>query len=339
LWKGQSVGWVEHKDPNLRKYFFQKKIEEPKKTKIYGGMNMTDYSARDKEGKVTFYVLLWKRKGITLELFDNYWRDVHGPVCSRLPGQFQYWQLHAAHNEGGIFPVVQGVDYSTLDEDQFDGIAELTFKTLEDRQIWFKAAAILMDDEHNIFSKGIGYVTDIGNSITYIDKIEDGSPNGRFGIVKFHVLVKQADNVSVSDFRSYMKDKFASSIVKNNNLIKFRLHLFEPPDLSRPDAAGVSHFEPPEKQYQAGFEIAFKNHIDMENFFASNEYQQAVKEQAKYVKQVCPFPERDPYTFVYNSKMTLAGQRGSSTAQLITSAGAINQLKDDIYNVMIKGEL
>ncbi|MGA9379639.1 MAG: EthD domain-containing protein, partial [Phormidium sp.] len=57
-----------------------------------------DYSARDRNGKVAFYVLLWKRKGISLELFDDYWRDVHGPVCARLPGQHQYWQFHVAHN-------------------------------------------------------------------------------------------------------------------------------------------------------------------------------------------------------------------------------------------------
>ena len=113
---------------------------------------------------MTFYVLLWKRKGISLAGFDDYWRDVHGPVCARLPGQFQYWQFHVAHNEGGIFPAGSGVSYSTADEDQFDGIAELTFRSLADRQTWFDAAGILMDDEHNIFSKAIGYVTEPGNS-------------------------------------------------------------------------------------------------------------------------------------------------------------------------------
>ena len=62
----------------------------------------TDYSSRDQDARLTFYVLLWKRRGITLEQFDDYWRDVHGPVCARLPGQFQYWQYHVAHNEGGL---------------------------------------------------------------------------------------------------------------------------------------------------------------------------------------------------------------------------------------------
>jgi EthD domain len=295
----------------------------------------TDYSTRDHEGNLAFYVLLWKRHGITLEMFDDYWRDVHGPVCARLPGQYQYWQFHVAPNEGGIFPVVEGVDYTSAEEDQFAGIAELTFRSPEDRQTWFQAASILMSDEHNIFSKAIGYVTNPGNSKTYVDRIEVGAPNGRLGIVKLHVMVKQGKDVRVEAFRKYLAESFAATVARSDLVLKFRQHLFEPPDVSRPDAAGVTHFERPEKQYQAAFEIAFKNRLDMETFFASETYAAAVKDQAQYVKQVSAFPEREPYTFVYGGKMTLSGQRGSRTAELITDIGAVNQLQDDILDLMV----
>src|SRR3989442_10383075 len=107
-------------------------------------MRTFNYASRDQQGKVTFYVLLWKRQGISLELFDDYWRNVHGPVCARLPGQFQYWQLHVAHNEGGIWPEIAGVGYTTSEENNFDGIAELTFRSDQDRTTWFHAAGILM---------------------------------------------------------------------------------------------------------------------------------------------------------------------------------------------------
>ncbi len=300
------------------------------------GSGKTDnYAARDNEAKVTFYVLLWKRKGITLAEFDDYWRDVHGPVCARLPGQFQYWQFHVGHNEGGTFPSVEGVHYTTYEEDQFDGIAELTFRTVADRQIWFDAASILMDDEHNIFSKAIGYVTEQGNSKTYLDGISTGDPNGNLDVIKFHVQVRQSPRVSNDEFRRYMKDTFAANVVQSDNVLKFRLHLFEPPDVSRPDAAGVVHIEQPASQYQAAYEIAFKDKLAMEHFFASQTYANAIRDQARYVEQVSPFPERDPYTFVYNGQMTLAGQRGSRTAELITALGATNQLRADIYELMI----
>lgn len=291
-----------------------------------------DYAARDQNGKVVFYVLLWKRKGISLEIFDDYWRDVHGPVCARLPGQYQYWQFHLAHNEGGIWPTIEGIEYSSLEEDQFDGIAELTFASEEDRQKWFHASAILMDDEHNLFSKAIGYTTSSGNSKTYVDRIETGDPNGERSVDKFHVMLKKADGVSVDAFRKYLTDSFAPDIVRSDLVFKFRLHLFEEVDNSRPDAAGVAHYEPPEKQYQAAFEIAFLNPLERESFFASKEYAAAVKNQAKYIKQLNLFPERSAYTFVYDSKMTLAGQRSSAVAQLIADIGATNQLKEEILS-------
>ena len=298
-------------------------------------MKKSNYASRDRQGQVAFYVLLWKRKGITLKRFDDYWRNVHGPVCARLPGQYQYWQFHVAHNEGGIWPAIEGINYSTPPEEQFDGIAQLTFKTLEDRQTWFKASAILMDDEHNLFRKAIGYNTNPGNSLTYVDGIENGAPNGVTGVEKFHVMVKKSDTVSVDKFRQYLRDIFASKIATSDLVLKLRLHLFEEVDNSRPDAAGVVHFEPLEKQYQAAWEIAFSNRLDLEKFLASEVYAAAVKDQAKYIKQISPFPERTAYTFVDDGQMTLSGQRSSTVAELITNIGATNQLREDINNLML----
>ena len=300
-------------------------------------MRTSNYAARDQEGKVTFYVLLWKRSGISPELFDDYWRNVHGPVCARLPGQFQYWQLHVAHNEGGIWPETAGINYATSQENNFDGIAELTFRSDEDRTTWFRAAGILMDDEHNLFRKAIGYNTSPGNSITYVDGIATGDPNGPLSVPKFHVMVKKADGVRIEEFRKYLKDTFAARAAASDLVLKLRLHLFEEVDASRPDAAGVAHSEPPAENYQAAFEIAFSNRLEMESFFASEAYRAAVQGQAKYVKQISPFPERSAYTFVYNGEMTLSGQRSSTVAELITSIGATNQLKSDIAALMLTG--
>jgi len=284
----------------------------------------------------TFYVLLWKRRGITQEQFDDYWRDVHGPVCARLPGQFQYWQWHVGHNVGGIFRAIKNVNHSSADEEQFDGIAELTFLSAEDRKTWFDAAAILMDDEHNIFSKAIGYVTEPGNSKTFVDRVEVGDPNGsQQNVIKYHVLLRQAEGISTTDFRRHLTESFALAIAQSEQVGKFRLHLFEPPDTSRPDAAGVSHSEPIDRLYQGAYEIAFRTGLEREIFFAKDSsYDKATKDHAHYVSQISPFPESAGYTFVYNGKMTLAGQRGSRTAQLITDLGATNQVRDDITKLM-----
>lgn len=296
---------------------------------------MENFAARDQEGRVAFYVLLWKRKGISLELFDDYWRNVHGPVCARLPGQFQYWQLHVAHNEGGVWPQISGIGYTTPEDGQFDGIAELTFRSEDDRNTWFRAAAILMDDEHNLFRKAIGYNTSPGNSITFVDRIQTGDPNGPLGIEKFHVMVRKSESVSVSDFRDYLKNTLAPAVAGSKSVLKFRLHLFEEVDLTRPEAAGVAHAEPREESYEAAFEIAFSNRLELETFFASDAYKSAAKDQARYIRQISPFPERSAYTFVYDGRMTLAGQRSSTVADLINRIGATNQLQDDISQLML----
>ena len=75
--------------------------------------------------------------------------------------------------------------------------------------------------------------------------------------------------------------------------------------------------------------------LRMETFFASEEYAAAVQNLAKYIKQINTFPERNAYTFVYNSKMTLAGQRSSIVADLITNIGATNQLQDEILDIVL----
>jgi alkylhydroperoxidase/carboxymuconolactone decarboxylase family protein YurZ len=300
-------------------------------------MNRRDYSGRDEQAKLVFYVLLWKRQGISLELFDNYWRDVHGPVCSRLPGQYQYWQLHVAHSGASVWPAIPGIDFTCPEENQFDGIAELSFRSDADRTTWFTSAGILMDDEQNLFRKAIGYNTSFGNSVTYVDGIEVGDPNGPLGLPKFHVMVKKADGANVASFRDYLRGTFAPTLSASPSVLKFRLHLFEEVDASRPDAPGVAHNEPPEQNYHAAFEIAFASREEMDRFFASSQYATAVKSLSQHVKQMRVFPERSAYTFVYGGRITLAGQRSSSVAELITTIGATNQLRGDVTGLMVRG--
>ena len=298
-----------------------------------------DYAVRDRQADLAFYVLLWKRQSITLDLFDDYWRDVHGPVCARLPGQHQYWQFHLDRCDGGIWPSVPGVEFACAEASQFQGIAELTFTSAAERDLWFESASILMDDEHNIFNKAIGYNSSPGNSTTYVDGIPSGQPNGDLGLQKFHIMIQKSAGASVMALRQYLQTTFAPTVAKSESVLKLRLHLFEAIDNSRADASGVAHNEPLEQQYQAAIEIAFANPLEMEKFFASAEYAIASKDLARFVKRFLLFPERTAYTFVYDGKMTLAGQRSSTVAELIAEIGATNQLKDDVTTLMMKQQL
>lgn len=301
-------------------------------------MRLNDYSKRDENGVVVFFVPLWKRDGITLDLFDDYWSNVHGPVCSRLPGQHQYWQFHVAHAERGTWPELEDISYVTPESEQFDGIAELSFRNDDDRKTWFQAAGILMDDEHNPFKQAIGINTSEGNSITFVDGIEEEEPNGEQNYVKLFVTIKQNVRVSVEEFRRYLKDEFCPSLVPNKNMLKLRLHMFEEVDNTRPPAAGVSHSQPEEEQFQACIEIAFSDRFEMERFFASDEYKSTEATQAKHFRQISVFPQRTVFTYVYDNLITLQGLRGTYTASLIRKIGATNQVKDDIMQLMLTNE-
>lgn len=273
-------------------------------------MKKVNYAPRDQNGKAVLYILLRKRKDMALTKFYSYWKNVHGLLSAQLPGQYQYWQFHLANNSANLWPVTNGIISTISEEDQLDGIAELTFLSEEYRQCWLSAASVIASDEQNFVSKAIIYFTNNYNSQTYIDGIETDEPNGDLDVVKFHVMVKKANAISVDDFRKYMVNEFAPDIVKNDLVLKFRLHLLEEHDNSLPSTPGVSGYEPLEKQYQAAFEIAFKERTDLEKFFASETYTAVVKHQTKYIKQIAAFLEQQAYTFVYNGKTTLAVKDG-----------------------------
>jgi hypothetical protein len=298
-------------------------------------MATVNYSKNDQDVTTTLYILLKKREEIDWQTFYSYWKNVHGPVSARLPGQYQYWQYHLTHNQDNIWPSIDGVEYKISEEEQLDGIAELTFESQENFQTWINTAAILDSDQQNFVSKAVMYLTTHGNSKTYLNSIENSSPIGNIDAIKFHVMVKKANTITVDKFRKYMLDTFAESFCKSDLVLKFKLHLLEEHDNSLPPAPGVSYYEPLEKQYQAAFEIAFKNSIDMETFFNSEAYTSVVKDQRKYIKQFATFLEQGTYTFIDNGKLTLAGQRTSTVAELITNLGATNQTQDKILNLML----
>ena len=62
-----------------------------------------------------------------------------------------------------------------------------------------------------------------------------------------------------------------------------------------------------------------------------------MKNLPQYVKQMRVFPERSAYTFVYGGRITLAGQRSATVADLITTIGATNQLREDVTGLMLRG--
>ena len=296
---------------------------------------MKNITGSKQNSETVIYVLIKKKEEIERDLFTGYWKNVHGPVCARLPGLNSYFQFHLK-DCANAWLLKNTEKYDLSKEDCFDGIAELAFLSEKDSLAWMNASGeVLQSDENNFASKAIIYVTKEGNSRTYIDRIKVTAPNRNLDITKLHILVRTSENITVEDFRQYMTDTFSSSLIKSDLVIKFRLHLFEEHDNSLESSDGVSYYESPNKQYQAAFEIAFENYLDLKNFFVSQEYANAVKNEKDYIKEIAVFPEQNTYAFVRDSKVTLAGQRTSTAAEIITKLDATNQTKDRITELML----
>src|ERR1700747_711694 len=57
-------------------------------------VEMADFSRRDENLRYLSSGVLRKLAGLPRDLFADYWRDVLGPLCARLPGISYYVQHH-----------------------------------------------------------------------------------------------------------------------------------------------------------------------------------------------------------------------------------------------------
>ena len=55
------------------------------------------------------YTTVLKRPQVLHEVFASYWRDVHGPLCSRVPGLAWYVQYHLDREQDAhLWPAQEG---------------------------------------------------------------------------------------------------------------------------------------------------------------------------------------------------------------------------------------
>jgi uncharacterized protein (TIGR02118 family) len=59
--------------------------------------------------------LAYRRAGMDAEEFQRYWREIHAPIASKIPGLRKYVQNHSARASDGSDP-------------PYDGIAEMWFE-------------------------------------------------------------------------------------------------------------------------------------------------------------------------------------------------------------------
>src|SRR5271154_778740 len=190
-------------------------------------LDRVDYGARDLAIRQQTYNPVRRLPGLPQDVFQLYWRDVHGPLCPRLPGLGYYVQYHFSRAGGAnLWPEIPGVrDIGVV----LDGAVELGFATEEDQQRFVAASEILFGDEFNLFAHDNAYILPDG-SRTLIDTLADPTPNGPSELHRLHLHLNGG---SAPGFRSWVAD-WAKRVADAPQVRRLRLHQPEPYDNTHP---------------------------------------------------------------------------------------------------------
>jgi hypothetical protein len=292
---------------------------------VTGLVALADNAARDKRIARQSYSVVRKLDGLPLDTFALYWRDVHGPLCARLPGLGYYVQHHFARDRwANLWPIPEGVRRMDL---VLDGAVEIGFADADGEAQFMQASPVLFGDEFNLFAHAIAYNLPQG-STTLVDRQVDGIPNGPDVLHRFHLHL---NGRSREAFRPWLV-RWTDLLATAPAVQKLRLHLPEPYDNAHPapPSPHVDHQVSEERARIAVVELGFTSALAARVFFESEEYRATDAAQREAIESVGVFPVSAVYTFIRDGKITTAGLRGSRSAQLIDEIGAANQTRADV---------
>lgn len=290
-----------------------------------------NYGARDDVVRHQSYSPVRKLDGLSHSLFAQYWRDVHGPLCSRLPGLNFYVQHHFSRtHKANLWPIPEGV--KSIDA-ILDGAVEIGFSTIENGAKFIEASPILFGDEVNVFGWDAAFNLPDG-SRTFVDKQFDGAPNGPDQLHRLHVYMHGELDATFRDWAT----GFATQLATSPAVQKLRLHLPEPYDNSNPQPPSpIPHHVPDDLQKIGVMEIGFHDALAARFFFESDVFKATENDQARHLKAIGVYFVTHVYTFVRDGVPTTAGLRGSSAAEVIHAIGATNHLATEVTSLFTRG--
>lgn len=278
--------------------------------------------------EINSYTTVKRRERVPHEIFATYWRDVHGPLCSRLPGLGLYIQHHFSRNQDAhLWPLAEGIEEIT--DYELDGGVEIGFMTGEDQERFKQSSSILFSDEQNMFEETLAY--DLPNgSMTLVNHLKDEACNGLDRADRIHVHMSPRG--TLEELHHYLLHDLGPKLSADDAVRKARLHLCAPfvNDGNHPPSPGVAHSATPARTQLVMMEIAFEHPLARRRFFASELFKGTLSGQSSHIAQLKAFAVSGVYTYVYEGVITTAGLRGSRAAELIRYLGAANQLTPEV---------
>jgi hypothetical protein len=297
-----------------------------------------NFAYRDAAIAVNSYTTVLGTSSVPDDRFRAYWRDVHGPLCSRIPALGWYVQHHFARRaDPHLWPPIDRV--TPVPGYVLDGAVEIGWASAEQQAVFQDASSILFSDEQNVFDETVAYALPEG-STTFVDRQPDPVPNGADHVDRIHVhFTPRAGRAD--DLVAFLETTLADVAVASDEVVKVRLHAPEPHDNSTPNppAPNVEHTVGEERVSLAILEIAFVDQLARRRFFAGKLFKDTMSTQASLASHITPFAVSGVFTFVRDGQLTTAGLRGSRVAELIDDLAALNQIGDDVRQLMHTGRL
>jgi hypothetical protein len=284
-----------------------------------------NFAARDENIRCLSYGVLRKLAGLRRDLLADYWRDVLGPLCARLPGVGYYVQHHfSPDHRANLWPLPDGIRRMDV---MLDGAAEIGFADIDGMKRYAEASPVLFGDVFHLFEHIVAYSLPRG-SHTMVDREADGIPNGPDRLYRLHLHLNGGSD---DGFRPWLSE-WARHLASSPAVRKLRLHLPEPYDNAHPSPPSPhgDHQVSDECKDIGVIEIGFTSALTAREFCESETYRATIEEQRRHLRSGAAFLVTGVYTYVRDGVITTAGLRGSRTAKLIERIGAVNQTRDEV---------
>lgn len=282
---------------------------------------------------VTTIALLTKKEGMSTSLFSRYWRDVHGVLAARIPGFESYVQFHLGKIVHNLLSLPDNVSSSIPAGSRFHGIAEVAFRNERDRSglVASDVAALIQEDEQNVFKTSLLYNLTHAASRTYIDTThaDDGRTADGQEPVSLFMLLGRRPGYTGEDLIAVVEQTLVPALSRYGSVLKLRMHGLASGDPRLWNTTGVDNEQTPATSFDAVIQIVGSKPYEILECLktACSTVSTRLFEVAG---KVHAYQVDASYVMVRGGRPTHLGLRGRDVMQTIDAAGARNQREDAV---------
>lgn len=297
---------------------------------------MTDLTNIENGAGIARITCGWKKPHLPLEPVRCYWRDVHSPAISRRPGLYEYRHYQFEAVDATLFAPMPGIAYGAPLGQQLMWLSDVRYRNQAALELSTSTPAAevrakILGDIDLLVDQSTTYKSVGADAHTYIDRGGDATPLGPARPGSISVFFRQrGDDAAFAAGMRGLAERWAA----HAGVVRLRLSMFEAPDMEAERRAGYpikTHAKA--LQYQAWIDLV------LEHDSVAQSLMQAA--DAAFIADLHAYPLYSLYTFVYNSKPTLAALRGYAAHAAIASFGASHQtdhgLLEWMYGPIVNG--